>query len=137
EPMKNMVKTSHFIGSGGVFSVGTSRSVSLAGRAFKLGTRYLVPCYYASVSQASALTNQALPLAQPTYFLIDLATVDIVGELEFGTASFDWPYTAWSTNPADQYGTRFCMLPSSFVDASGIVHLTLGYASDMQNVQTG
>src|SRR6185503_9824813 len=110
EPMKNMVKTSHFIGSGGVFAVGTSRSVSLAGRAFKLGTRYVIPCYYASVSQESALLSQAVPVAQPTYFLIDLATVDIVGELEFGTAYFDWPFVGW--NASDQYGTRFCMLPS-------------------------
>lgn len=119
---------------------GVKRSVSLAGRAFKLGTRYVIPCYYASVSQESSLTGGVvtaeaaiIPVAQSTYFLVDILTQDIVGELEMGTASFDWPFIGWDASQS--FGSYFCMLPSPFTDADGIVHWTVGYAADLQTVQ--
>lgn len=112
---------------------GVQRSVALAGRVFKLGTRYVLPCYYASVSQEAVQHAQAIPVAQPTYFLIDVARQLIVGELEYGTASFDWPFVGW--DPTGAYGASFFMLPSSFDDADGIVHLTCGYAADLETVQ--
>lgn len=112
---------------------GVQRSVSLSGRALKIGTRYVLPCYAASISQAAALTSQAVPVAQPTYFLIDIQTQQLVGRLEYGKASFDWPWVTW--DPAQTYGDRFFMLPSSFVDANGLVHLTAGYAADVVTSQ--
>ena len=115
--------------------VGVHRSVSLGGQVFKLGTRYVMPCYYASVSQEGVVVGpgHSIPVAQPAYFLVDIVTQDIVGELEYGTASFDWPFVGW--NPAAAYGDRFYMLPSSFTDADGAVHWTAGYAADLQTVQ--
>lgn len=114
--------------------IGVQRSVSLAGRAFKLGTRYVLPCYYASVSGEGAVDTLAVPVAQATYFLVDILTQTIVGELEYGTAAFDWPWSGW--DPAATFSASAHWLPSSFVDADGIVHLTLGYAADIQTVQT-
>jgi hypothetical protein len=112
---------------------GVQRSVALCGQIMKIGSRYVLPCYYPSVSQEGQLTSLAVPVAQATYFLIDVSRQLIVGELEYGRASFDWPYIGW--DPTKVYGDRFFVLPASFVDTTGIVHWTAGYAADIETAQ--
>jgi hypothetical protein len=130
----NSTTTSHYASAPGSSTLlKVQRSVSLAGRVFKLGTRYVIPTYYASISQEGAQATLAVPVAQPTYFLVDVVTQDIVGRFEYGTAAMDWAFNSW--NPVANFGPGFHWMPSTFDDANGIVHWTAGYVANVETSQ--
>jgi hypothetical protein len=131
-PMNNTVTTVRVPSGGAAGAPRVDRSVSLAGRVFRLGSRYLMPVYYASVSGEAAVTSEPVPVAQATYFLLDVETGDIVGRLEHGRAAFDWPFIEWD---GTSFTFDFFWLPSPFEDATGNVRLPFGFAANVSTVQ--
>ena len=132
-PLNNLTMTV-FCPSGGSASAATTvRSVTLASRPFLLGTRWVVLTYYASCLGVS-IFPRAEPTPQPTYFLLDIAAQQIVGRLEYRTASMNWTTASWDPGTSDQ-GPNFFQVPSPFQDGLSVPHVPCGFAANLTTVR--
>lgn len=124
--------------SGAATTPVAKKSVTVASRVFKLGSRYVFVAYYASVpSQYSTGTGgsggNVQQYGQPTFFLVDVVTNQTVGRFDWAMAAMDWTRTGWNYLVPATAGANFWQLPSVFLDASGYPHVPLGYRAVSMN----
>ncbi len=126
----NQVWTISVPAGGSPSSPSVKRSVSLASKAFVVGTRNVAVVYYSS--QQSALDVAfGLTFRQATFFLLDLVTQHIVGRFEYGTAAADWIAAGWIP-AADSFPPNSFQLPTPFTDSASGIHVSLGYRATSQ-----
>lgn len=127
--------------TGGVVTTTLLRSAGLASRAFKLGPFTYVLVYYPSVASQTFGTgpSASVTFGQPTFFLIELSTLQVAGRWDSGLAAMDWPT---KIDPAQGNQAYFAWaLPSPFTDgiAPSEFVLPLGYRASTfaQQFKTG
>lgn len=110
----------------------TQRSTRSASRTFPLesGRQAIVVFYPSALTTVIAANGANPPRAfggNPTYFILDVETRQIVGRINDGQAGMEWTRTFYPiVGPARPVGPFMFCVPHVFVDSDSITHIPVG-----------